>query len=237
MESLQNKLSEEEKEALIQSIFFDKKGRSDGPAPYGLYVTLATPRPDLSQLTELMLGSLLKPQEPFMAEEWARTWGRVIVCVGPGGNFDVFLDRVAKEENKRFVPVNTTQKLSKNELTQLVDGMFEGRAGTILLNNEPTTIEAFLITYVHMIDEFIWDIYRNNLRISGKQNSVALYKEAVDFVRKYGFSVRMTSEDEILVTKVANSDAQVRLYGSQVNKDVPRVMGAVIVNKGVSQND
>lgn len=205
-----------DKEILIQTIWNDKKGKSDKEAPFALYVALDSPRPNLSSLTDSMFEAL--QGDISGAREWAKTWGRTVICVGPGCKQECILGLVADDKNKRFVPVRTTQILDAEKLEQLILPVEGGSMATIVLNSQPTTIEAFLISYIHMVDELIWD----NFLAQGS------YSEAVQSVKDKRFSLTLASEDAILSQRMANPAVSVRLYGSKVNKNVPRVMGGII---------
>lgn len=221
-------LSEQEKQTLIGQIWSDHRGRRDTNRSYALYVSLDSPSPDLDEITKKMLGVLLK--SPSFSLDWAEDWGRVVVCVGPGSELGCRLAHTKDDASKKFIPVQTTRKLEKSEVEDLLNPLPRGRSGLVLLNDQQTTIEGFLISYIHMIDELIWDIYRSVLNVGDKQNWPTLYADSVRLVQQNGFFAQLASEDEILLTRVANDRAKVRLYGSGVNKDVPKVMGVVEVH-------
>lgn len=206
-----------EKETFIQNIWTDKKGKSDGPAPFGLYIALDSPRPNLEHLTNSVLRVLSENTND--AHLWARTWGRVVICVAPGGKPQCNLNYIDDPESKRYVPVQTTQILDTSEVARLISPITKGSLATIVLNNQPTTIEAFLISYIHMVDELIWEIFRARK---------TRYSEVVKKVMSDRFSICLGTEDQILSTKMSNPTVSVRLYGSGVNKNVPKVMGGII---------
>lgn len=215
------------KEALIQSIWEDRKERVDNSAR-ALYVALSSPEPDLKRLTALCLDELSKKSNAKALERWARGWDRVVICVGPGGVDSCNLGLINDDKSKSYVPVATTRQVDpENFLRQ----MPEGKLGTILLNNNPTTIEGFLISYIHMLNQLIWDIYLSKLREAGLDQSPQLYIDAVEEVKDKGFCVATASEDEILSARALDERVSVRLYGSGVNKDVSKVMGAIIPSK------
>lgn len=212
-----------EKEALIQRIWVDKGGRVDRGWGLALYVALDSPRPNLAQITDMMLDRLAEDSSTGFS--WAEDWGRVVVCVAPGAGLNCVLGDMNNNESKKFVPVHTVQKLDAQDMQNLLSVLPEGKLGTILINNQPTTIEAFLISYLHMLDQAIWGIARSDVNSRGR---TASYKDAVDLVRSQGFSIRLASEEEILLARFLDARVSVRLYGSGVNKDVSRVMGAVV---------
>lgn len=220
----QTPLTQEEKEALIQRIWEDKGGRVDRNRSLAMYISLDSPKPDLTEITRGVIGKL--SENSVLGFNWAEDWGRVVICVGPGGRLDCILGDTNEDKNKRFVPVHTTRQLSSSEMQELVDQVPGGNAGIIMLNNQPSTIEAFLISYVHMVDQLIWSIYRNLLQDNQEKNPADLYRKAMELVKHSGFSTRLASEDEILASSLNDPKISVRLYGSGVNRDVPRVMGA-----------
>lgn len=221
MEKLQNTLSEEEKQALLTSIWNDKRGRINSNAQLALYVTLDCPMPDFARIKEAMLAELLK--SPSTGFNWAEDWGRVVVCVGPGGSLGTTLSSTKEERIKRFVPVHTNRKLVKEQMQDLLSSLSRGELGTILINSESTTIEAFLISYVHMLDEAIWELYRSGIS----------YRKAVEMAQEKGFQVKLATEEEILLAKVGDDRIPVRLYGSNVNRDVQCIMGAFLLREDV----
>lgn len=214
----QEVLLEKERTVLLESLWLEHRGRS-GEGSLALYVALGSPRPNLDSLTQKMFVAL---SEYPNSQYWASTFGRVLICVRPGCIEECVLGRVKDIKNKMYVPISTTRKLSFQELQQLVEPFPGGSEGTIVMNNQPATIEAFLISYIHMLDELIWDIYRNDSRAERR------YSQALEFVRQNRFSVTFGSEDEILQLRMINPRVPVRLYGSGVNRDVPRVMGGII---------
>lgn len=205
-----------EKDSLIQVIWADKKGRLSRQGNIALYVALDSPRPSFLDLTRLMLDELSSEAKRYGALEWARTWGKVVVCVQPKGGLGCFLADVEDTKSKNFVPVVTNARILTEEL---VCDFPDGNLAEVILNNQPTTVEAATICFIHMVDEMIWDIYRkNNLT----------YQEAVMEVVNKGFGLRVASEESILEAVRIDSRVSVRLYGSGVNKDVPKVMGGIL---------
>lgn len=224
MEKEQKIITEEEKLQMIGEIWKDQKERSSS-GPYALYMAIDSPRPNLGSLTDSILETL--SNDISRAENWSRTWGRLVICVRPGGTFESTLGDIDDEDNKIYVPIVTTQGLSIQERQQLIDTLPQGRLRLIMLNDQPTTIEAFLISYLHMVDEMIWEIYRQNRRGSEKKH-ITIFKEVLDLVAEERFSVALGSEEEILMAKKTNPQVSVRLYGSMVNKNVPKVLGIVL---------
>ena len=233
MENELKTITKEEKLEMIGQIWKDQKGRlSNGP--HALYVALDSPRPNLADLTDSVLEAL--SNDVIGAENWSKTWGRLVVCVRPGGRAECVLGGVNDEDNKIYVPVVTTQKLSSEQLQQMVDTAPQGGLRLVMLNNQLTTIEAFLISYLHMIDEMIWEMYRQSRLAVERKDYISIYKQVLDLVARERFLVKLSSEEEILSIKKNDPEVSVRLYGSMVNKDVPKVLGGVmpILNKGGS---
>ena len=204
-----------QKEELIQNIWNDKKGKENGRAPYALYVALDSPRPNLEILTDSMFKVL--SENTYEAPRWAETFGRAVICVGPGNNLECVLGEVKDDRSKRFVPVQTTEILNLEDMERLTSPIKTGSMAEIVLNSQPMTIEAFLISYVHMVDELIWELFRKSFR----------YGPSLKRVIDSGFTVSLGSEEEILTAKVEDPTVSVRLYGSGVNKNVPKVIGGI----------
>jgi hypothetical protein len=101
-------------------------------------------------------------------------------------------------------------------------------ANKIILNSQPVPIEAALISYVHMVDELVLDVYEKRKSLGNWSTGEQRYASALEKVRQGGISLKVASQDEILALKAANPAISVRLYGSGVNKNVPKVMGAAI---------
>ncbi len=222
-------MSEQERETLIQRICEDKGGRVDRGWGLALYIALDSPRPNLAQITESILDGL--SGDPVFGFQWAEDWGRVVICVGPGAQLNCRLGDMNDNESKKFVPVHTTQKLELSDMQQLLTTLPEGKLGTILINRDSMTIEAFLIAYIHLVDQAVWDIFRAKFDQSNRVGRSGVYEEAVNLVREHRFLVRLAGEEEILLAKILDDRVVVRLYGSGVNKDVSRVMGAVVPRK------
>ncbi|MEK7497467.1 MAG: hypothetical protein AAB656_00940 [Patescibacteria group bacterium] len=211
-------ISEEEKEFLLTEAWENKKDKVDIDGSLALYVSVASPNPNLfltSSITIQMLEAL--SASPQQAEEWSRTWGRVVVCIKPGFEQMCLLGEISDPKNKLFIPLKTKQKFAP---TEIIGGFPNGDLAQIVINSQPTTIEAFLISYVHIVDELIWEHFRS----SGSSD----YPGALQSVISSGFSLVSACEDEILFQKKGNPLMSLRLYGSMVNKDVPRVMGGII---------
>lgn len=205
-----------EKDSLMQAIWADKKGRLSRQGNIALYVALDSPRPSFMDLTRLMLEELANEAKRYAALEWARTWGKVVVCVQPRGGLGCFLADVEDAKSKNLVPVVTNARILAEEL---IEDFSDGNLAEVVLNNQPTTVEAATICFVHMVDEMIWDIYRK---------SDLTYPEAVMKVLNIGFGLSIASDEEILEAVKIDSRVSVRLYGSGVNKDVPKVMGGIL---------
>lgn len=224
---------EQEKQALIQRFWEEKKGRLVGSySPYALFVPLDNPMPNLAMVTLGMLEALDKNSR--VSEYWARTWGKEVVCVGPKSRQNIFIGEVEDDRNRAFVPVTTNLKIIPESLA---DSLPMGDVGKIILNSAPTTPEAIVISFVHMLDELMWDLYQGKLKIAGLSSSPELYQQSLLEVRNKGFSLYFASEEKILAEAKDNPNISIRLYGSGINKDVQRVMGGVIISDGQSLSD
>lgn len=209
--------NEERKQQLIQTLWDDKKGKS-GSSSHGLYVGLSSPNPDLVSITGSMLEQLsASPREAFF---WAQSWGRLAIAVRAGFTDRCLLADSNDDKNKNFIPIATTRLVSP---VGLIAPLPQGELGTILLNSKRTTVEAILISYLHMVDELIWDFSRTK----SQRDPIDNYQQSLYQVLERGFSTRLASESEILALREADNSISVRLYGSGVNKDVPKVMGAI----------
>lgn len=215
-------INESEKLALLQQAWDDKKERLSNAGSQALYVALDSPKPNVALITAQVLSEVYLKSS---AEDWARRWGRVVVCVKAGGEPLCLLGDVNDDKNKAFVPVSTSVRILPAELIQEFP---TGDLGTVLLNNRETTIEAIVIAYIHMVDELIWDLYRQKLQDANLTSSKELYAQTVSEVMRRGFSVGTATEEEILMAKKYNPQVSIRLYGSGVSKDVSKVMGAVV---------
>jgi len=108
----------------------------------------------------------------------------------------------------------------------MVSSLPEGDLAVLGINTEAVTVDAFLICYLHLVNELIWDI---TIAESGGGRPLAShYKQAVESVAERGFVTVQMTEEEILTTKLHNQQTSLRIYGSMVNKYVPKIMGAVI---------
>lgn len=203
-----------EKEDLINQIWKEKNGREDWQTPETLYVVVNSARPNMGILTATMLESL--SEDPFLSKRWARSWGKVMVCVGIKGEEGCQLGSSLDEKNKVFIPLATTKLVAPKDFFERFP---KGNLGQIFLNNKEMTLQALLISYVHMVDEFIWNLAQK----------IGDFGKAIEAVKNEGFCVNVVAEDEILNLYEA-SGAKVRLYGSGVEKSVPKVMGAVVIN-------
>jgi hypothetical protein len=217
-------MTSKDRESFIEANFMDKKGR-DGSLrnPFTCYINIGSPGPNLPLLTASFLEQLQQNRD--YAFIWASRWDKSIVSVAP--KFEsgcVFLsdgDVLAKN----FLIVSTTKLIDQ---ATLLSQMPPAGEYTIGINDQPTTIDAFLISYFHMLNELIWDL---TVKKSDNQKlTVASYSDAIDYVTRVGFSIMLMPEAEIIATK-NNTDVSVRIYGSQVNPYVPKILGLVKKNK------
>lgn len=210
------------KELLIRETFADKKGRSDsGVSPYTCYIKIDSPEPDLQILTASLLESLM--DDASSAYVWALNWDKSIICVSSGPNSFCSLVPTGDQKGKHFIPVSTTRSIDGS---RLLKGFPEGKLGLLAINRQSQTTDAFLISYFHMVNELIWDLTLAK-SVSGKP-SRSSYEQALELVANEGFTTCVMSEEEIISAKQNNLSTSLRIYGSQVNKFVPQILGAVI---------
>jgi len=211
-----------EKEKLIQAVYAEKKGRETyGENPFTCYVNIDSPEPDLSQITATLLDELSsRPREAFL---WTKAWDKSVVGLNPKETLGCHLMEGVDTRGKLYVPVMTTAAAAVEQMVSLLP---EGDLAVLGINTEVFTVDAFLICYLHLINELIWDITIADS--GGGRPSVSHYKQAVESVAERGFVTVFMTEDEILETKLRNPQTSLRIYGSMVNKYVPKIMGAVI---------
>ncbi len=211
-----------EKEALISAAFAEKKGReSFGDNPFTCYISINSPRPNLAYITASLLEELSnKTREAFL---WTKKWDKSIVSVAPGHESGCLLLPSGDVKGKTFVPVTT---IKTAEVESLIAQLPELAGDEVIINSKPMTIDAFLIVYLHLINELIWDkalAFSGGVNVNGETYEVALKEVCLK-----GFSVQLMSEEKILDVRKRDPLASMRIYGSKVNKFVPEVMGLVI---------
>lgn len=213
-----------EREAIIQAAYAEKKGReSFGPNPFTCYVRINSPRPDLAGLTASLIEELAtKKSEAYI---WTKEWDKSVVSVAPSRVTGCVLLAADDPKGKLMVPVSTTKAMVTAEM---MARMPEGEIATIGINEVPMTIDAFLITYFHLVNELIWDVAMT--QSGGTRVNARGYGLAVDLVSARGFSVGLVSEEQMLEIKKAEPRTTMRIYGSKVNKFVPQIMG-IVINK------
>ncbi len=211
-----------EKEELILAVFSEKKGREvHALNPYTCYVNIGSPTPDLAVLTASMLEEL--ERKPFEAKVWASRWDKSIISVSAGGKPGCSLLRDDDLRGKSFVAVSTTKLVNSAEL---LCQMPTGELGFIGINDRPTTVDGFLISYFHMVNELIWDLALE--QSSGEYVDLNGYGKALQLVIEKGFSVGLVSEEEIIELKKLDPKTTIRIYGSKKSKFVPEILGAII---------
>lgn len=231
IEQKQNNIENLSDEALLKLIWDDKNGRAQRLPRFGLFVALDNPKPNLAVTTKRLLQALL--ENPDYSQEWAETWGKVVVCVGPAGKLQCILREESDDKNRSLIKLESNSLLSPADL---ITDFPQGKGATIVLNSQPTTVEAFIISYVHMVDELIWTLCQKKLRQNPvvdhypATNRYLRYSQALQEVIESGFNIKVADTKQILDLKRNNLNISVRLYGSKVNKQVPSVMGAVILN-------
>ena len=210
------------KELVIRESFADKKGRSDSNvSPYTCYIKINSPEPDLQSLTASMLESLM--EDTSIAYVWALNWDKSIVSVSTGAGSFCNLLPTGDKRGKSFVPVSTIRPIDSSGMLL---NFPEGDLGVLAINDQPQTVDAFLISYFHLLNELIWDITISK-SASGKPTRTC-YEQALELVAAEGFMTCVMPEEEIILTKQKNPSTSLRIYGSQVNRFVPKILGAVI---------
>lgn len=223
MENIQKQPSKNsETEAFIAKIFAEKKGREvNTTSSFTGFVTIDSPLPDLRELTASMLSELTK--SPKNSMEWARNWDKSIISIAPGNQLGFSLLPTFDKSSKSFIPVATTRAIDS---LSLISNMPESGDVVVAVNAFPMTIDAFLISYFHLVNEYIWD--RAAVESNSQRVTLSDYEKALNFVCEKGFSVGLLTEAEIMKAKSKDPLTSVRVYGSNVNSDVPRIMGAII---------
>lgn len=222
MEKLPNTIISNERESLIREAFAEKKGREVGaPNPFTCYISIDSLCPNLARLTASLLETLDKDR--FESFRWAQRWDKSIIAVAPGRETGCHLLKGEDLRGKMFVPVSTTRKI---EAGGLLADIPVGEGALVVLNSQPMTLDAFMISYFHMVNELIWDTALSESE-TGKVSSKS-YGKALEIVMERGFAVTLGSEAEILEMKQREPKTSLRIYGSRVNNLVPEVMGAVI---------
>jgi len=211
-----------EREDLIRVAYAEKKGREAfGENPYTCYVNIDSPEPDLSQITATLVDQLyMRPLEAYL---WTKAWDKSIVGLNPKESLGCHLMDGADVRGKLYVPVMTTLPVA---VEKMVRSLPEGDMAVLGVNAEAVTVDAFLICYLHLVNELVWDI--TIAESGGGRPSASYYKRAVECVAERGFVTVLMTEDEILATKLHNPQTSLRIYGSMINKYVPKIMGAVI---------
>lgn len=210
------------KELVIRESFADKKGRVESSDnPFTCYINISSPMPDIKSLTASMLEVLM--DDVSSAYVWALNWDKSIVSVSTGSGSFCNLLPTGDKRGKSFVPVSTTRTMDGSGL--LMD-FPEGRLGLLAINDQPQTIDAFLISYFHILNELIWDLALTK-SIVPKPSKIN-YSDALNQVASEGFSACILPEGEIIAIKQNRPETSIRVYGSQVNKFVPQILGAVI---------
>lgn len=210
-----------DREAFIKSVYAEKKGREvNGKNPFTCYVAINSPKPSLPLLTASLLEELAA--HPYEAYYWTLRWDKSVISVSPGSIQGCMLLHEDDPRAKAYVPVSTTKPINS---TQLIQDMPPGNLGIICINDQPMTVDSFLITYFHMVNELAWDIARLNQ--DGKVD-IKSYTSAVDAITSEGFSIQLMPEEEIILKKLNDPTTSVRIYGSKVNPFVPEIMGAIM---------
>ncbi|OGD81338.1 hypothetical protein A2572_02355 [Candidatus Collierbacteria bacterium RIFOXYD1_FULL_40_9] len=213
------------KEKLISEAYAEKKGRElFGDNLFTCFAVVDSPQPDLSTLTLSLLSMLKeKTSEAFL---WTKQWDKTIVSIASGQKSGCYLLDSQDNRGKLFVPVATNKLVDSAEIASQLP---KGELATIAINSAPMTIEAFIISYFHMVNELVWDVTIAN-SVNEEVNESA-YRYAVDAVSLFGFDLSLLPETELLKIRKKDPSVSLRVYGSKVNKYVPEVIGAVIKKK------
>ncbi|CAN5321745.1 hypothetical protein BH10PAT1_BH10PAT1_6650 [soil metagenome] len=208
--------------AFIQANYAEKKGRGVGlKSNMTCYISIDSPFPNLPYTTALMLEELsLNKDDAFI---WTRDWDKSIISVAPDNKLRCDFLEDSDLKRKTFAPVSTTKV---TDVQQLLNDLPQGELAVIKMNSQPTTIDAFLISYFHMVNQLIWDTaiaIERNVNVTRKS-----YSQALDLVMNRGFSTGIANDTEIIMAQTEDPDVSVRIYGSNVNKFVPQIMGAII---------
>jgi len=215
-------INQSAKDLVIRESFADKKGRVESTVnPFTCYISINSPTPDLKILTASMLDVLL--DDISNAYVWALNWDKSIVSVSSGPGSFCSLLPTGDKRGKGFVPVSTTRTIDGSEL---LIGFPQGKLGFLVVNDQPQTIDGFLISYFHIVNELIWDLAL--AKSVTKKPSKINYSDALNQVANEGFVFCTMPEAEIIAAKQNRPETSVRVYGSQVNKFVPQILGAVI---------
>jgi len=221
---IKNKLTKlEEDNILIELAYSEKRGREvfvDNP--YTCYVTINGPRPNLVSLTECVLDELVKDYKKSFI--WAKHWDKTVISISPLQNQDCCILSSDDLKGKMFVPVSTSKFVDQTGLSESVKS---GSAGIVMINSQEMTIDGFLICYLHMVNELIWVMAQRNSD-NGVINENS-YSYALDAVREKGFEVAFVDVEGLLRATREKPETFLRVYGSNVNKKVPKIMGAVTI--------
>lgn len=219
----ENKTSQfSSQEAFIQAMYAEKKGRDVHAAnPFTCYINTPAPQPDLPLLTASFLEVLSSAGRD--AYYWGLTWDKSIITVSPGFKSGCVFLPTGDQRGKAYAPVSTTKPI---DTAAAVAAMPAGDLGTVCINQEAQTTDAFLIVYFHMASELIWDLGLKN-SLDDKPTPPA-YIAALDEVLARGFNLGLLTSAEIIQAKSQKPDTSVRVYGSRVNRFVPQIMGAIL---------
>ncbi len=209
-----------DKSEFVRINFADKRGRIvGGTNPFVCYVNTPTPQINLPAVTSSLLEQL--DQRRSQAFEWAQRWDKSVVAISPIGQAQCVLLPDGDPKGKNFIPVQTT---SKFDAVPAVTAMPQVGQLEVAINDKPTTVDGFLITFCHMVNEAIWD---TSLKIGQGVVGFAQYCKGLDAVIESGFVTKLKPEADLIKQKINNPDTAIRIYGSGVNAAVPTIMGTV----------
>ena len=128
--------------------------RLPSPGEYALYISLGTPRVQLGDLTRTVLNGLMMSDSETVLG-WMRHYDKTIICVG-GSAGSANLIRTSDKKAKAYYPISTTKMIRPIDF---ISELPKGETGTIYINERSTTIEAWLMTCLHMLNELSWRWY------------------------------------------------------------------------------
>ena len=215
------------KHLLYEQIMADKREKSNIGANLGMYCPLGNPVFDIDEIT----GSAISAMENNSAatQMWSEDFGRVLVCVNPD-NVGIEIVSTSDPRQKRNVLIFSSRLFAPNKIigTNLISG-----PNIIVMNEQPATIEGLTTSYLHLLDQVVWERFLILKRESPNANKVDLFARAVSRVRAEGVSLFTASEDEILNLFVSG-ELIPRPYPSRAIKSLPFILGGVGFNHNIS---
>lgn len=208
------------KDALLDQLWNEKRGKLQGDNPYTLYLTIDSPQIDMARIT----ASFIRALEADISKSlrWSQKFGKVFIGLNQSGGVECSL-KLSSESARDMVAIHSSKAYP---IAQYVDVMSQGTSGEIILNDVDQPPEAFLISYIHMLDEYIWELTRHYENVGVHPEEA--YSQALKVYKAMGARISVAQEHDIL-NLAHNGGCAVRLYGSKVHAAVPYVMGGVII--------